>query len=87
MRLRWPDEMLEEGRVGDDPPVLRELTRRDSEGTQLTVQFDAYRTVEGLSLPGRLSLRSPRTGGELELRWRRFEPNRIDASEHLKWPR
>ncbi len=86
MRLEWPDGTSERGQVSGRPPVLRTLTRIDSAGTQLTLQFDAYQEVAELALPGRLILRSPRTGGHLRLRWRRFEANRSDAVERLQWP-
>jgi hypothetical protein len=87
VHLQYGDGLSEEGEIGGEPPVLNSLTRRDRAGTMAVAVLDDYRTVGRLRLPGRVTLRSPRTGGRARFRWKRWELDRPDDITRMEWPR
>jgi hypothetical protein len=84
--LTWPDATWERVTIGGDPPALQTLTRADEHGTVADAVYDGYRAVDGLELPGRVTVRSPRSGGWIVFRWRRYEVNRAGDISRLDWP-
>jgi hypothetical protein len=73
--------------VAGDPPVLRELERRDGEGrVTMEARFDRHKTVQGFCVPGRVRIRAPDRGNRLRIDWERIEPDWPGAPDALVWP-
>lgn len=84
---RWSDGWSETATIGGRPPVIHQLVRRDPHGVRVRVRFDRHKSLSGIELATRADVRSPVQGGELHLRWRRFETDLPDARARLQWPR
>jgi hypothetical protein len=82
-----PDGAREEATVGDDPPVLKKLERRDAAGrTLLVARFDRIREVDGIPVPGRVELKAPPLGNRVLLEWTTQAADRVWPAEALAWP-